>query len=195
MKENATLIILAGGESKRMGRPKHLLNTPHGVTITEHLISRLSPMFTETLVVGRDLATHNSSSLRAIEDICVARSPLVGIYSGLLAANSDLSFVLACDMPFVRASLVKHILSRSSGVDVCVPIVNGYYEPLCAAYRRSAIPAIAAAIGRGMLKVTAPYTDLNLQKLSEGELRRFDHDLVSFTNLNVPRQLELLARL
>jgi len=98
-------------------------------------------------------------------------------------------------MPFVRSSLVEHILSRSSGVDVCVPIVNGYYEPLCAAYKRTAIPAIAEAIGRGTLKVTAPYDDLNLRTISEDELRRFDRDLVSFTNLNVPHQLELLARL
>jgi len=195
MKENATLIILAGGESKRMGRPKHLLPKPDGGTVLEHLISRLSAVFAETLVVGRDLAIHNSSSVREIEDICLARSPLVGIYSGLVAAKTDLSFVLACDMPFVRASLVRHILSRSSRVDVCVPVVNGYYEPLCAAYRHSAIPAIATAIERGMLKVTAPYTDLKVLTISEEELRQFDHDLVSFTNLNVPRQLELLARL
>jgi len=151
-------------------------------------------MFTETLVVGRNLVPLGGN-VRVVEDLYLARSPLVGIYSGLLAAKTDLSFVVACDMPFVRASLVEHILSRSSSADVCVPIVNGYYEPLCAAYRRTAIPAIAEAIGRGTLKVTAPYDDLNPRTISEDELRRFDRDLVSFTNLNVPHQLELLARL
>ena len=194
MSEGATLIILAGGESKRMGRPKHLLPKPRGGTVLEHLIARLSPMFTETLVVGRNLMSP-SGNVRVVEDLYLARSPLIGIYSGLLAAKTDLSFVVACDMPFVRSSLVEHILSRSSGADVCVPIVNGYYEPLCAAYRRTAIPAIAEAIGRGTLKVTAPYDDLNPRTISEDELRRFDRDLVSFTNLNVPHQLELLAQL
>ena len=194
MSEAATLIILAGGESKRMGRPKHLLPKPRGGTILEHLIARLSPMFTETLVVGRNLIPP-CDSVRVVEDLYLTRSPLVGIYSGLLAAKTELSFVIACDMPFVRSSLVAHILSRSSDVDVCVPMVNGYYEPLCAAYRRSAIPAIAETIERSVFKVTAPYKDLNLRTIPEEEIERFDEELVSFTNLNVPRQLELLAQL
>ena len=194
MSEAATLIILAGGESKRMGRPKHQLSKPRGGTVLDHLASGLSPLFTETLIVGRNLLSAESS-FRVVEDIYLVRSPLVGIYSGLLAAKTELSFVIACDMPFVRSSLVEHILSQSRDVDACVPIVNGYYEPLCAAYRRSAIPAIAEAIERGVFKVTAPYKDLNLRTIPEEELRCFDEELVSFTNLNVPRQLELLAQL
>ena len=194
MSENASLIILAGGESKRMGHPKHLLSKRRGGTILDHLIGRLSPLFTETLVVGRNLVPL-SGNARAVEDRLLARSPLIGIYSGLLAATTEISFVIACDMPFVRSSLVQHILSRSASVDVCVPIVNGYYEPLCAVYRSSAVPAIARAIRRGTLKVTAPYDDLDLCTISEDEIRCFDRDLVSFTNLNVPHQLELLEQL
>lgn len=194
MSEAATLIILAGGESKRMGRPKHLLSRPSGGTILEDVVGRLSSLFTETLIVGRNLTPPNDS-VRVIEDLHLVRSPLVGIYSGLLAAKTDLSFVIACDMPFVRSSLVEHILSQSRDVDACVPIVNGYYEPLCAAYRHGAIPAISEAIERGVFKVTAPYKDLNLLTIPEEELRCFDAELVSFTNLNVPRQLELLAQL
>ena len=195
MRESATLIILAGGQSIRMGRPKHLLYTPQGGTVTEHIVQELGFLFTETLVVGRNLTVPSNSDMRAVEDLYPARSPSVGIYSGLLSAETDLCFVIACDMPFVRPSLVEHILSQSREADVCVPIVNDYYEPLCAAYRRSAIPAIYRAIEHGLFKVTAPYNDLNLYTLPEEELRCFDRDLISFTNLNVPRQLGLLAQL
>lgn len=194
MSENTTLIILAGGESKRMGYPKHLLSNPRGVTVLEHLVGRLSPLFTETLVVGRDLLPL-TSSIRVVEDLHPVHSPLVGIYSGLLASKTDLAFVIACDMPFVRAPLVEHVLSQARGADACVPIVNDFYEPLCAAYRRSAIPVIAAAIERRDLKVTNTYSDLVLHALPEEEVRRFDSDLISFTNLNVPHQLDLLAHL
>jgi len=193
MSEHATLIVLAGGESKRMGRPKHLLPAPSGGTILEPLIAKLSPLFTERLIVGRNLMPPGDS-VRVVEDIRHSHSPLVGIYSGLLAAKTDLAFVIACDMPFVRSSLVEHILSRSCGVDVCVPLVNGYYEPLCAAYRRTAIPVIATAIARRVFKVTATYEHLHLRTIPEEEIRRFDKDLISFTNLNAPHQLELLAR-
>ena len=194
MRESATLIILAGGESKRMGRPKHLLTTPRGETIIEHLVNELGPSFAETVIVGRNLPIP-PANVRIVEDTQLVRSPLVGIYSGLLAAKTVLSFVVACDMPFVRGELVEYIVSRSCNVDVCVPLVRGYYEPLCAAYRQSAIPAVARAIEHGVFKVTAPYSALNLRVIPEEEIRLFDPGLVSFTNLNVPRQLELLTQI
>ena len=194
MSAAATLIILAGGESKRMGQPKHLLTTPRGETIIEHLVTELGRLFDETLIVGRNLPIP-PANVRIVEDTQLARSPLVGLYSGLLAAKTELSFVVACDMPFVRGKLVEYILSRSCNVDVCVPIVRGYYEPLCAAYRQTAIPVIARAIEHGVFKVTAPYSALKLRVISEEKIRLFDPDLASFTNLNVPRQLELLTEI
>jgi molybdenum cofactor guanylyltransferase len=196
MTERATLIILAGGRSSRMGQPKHLLSTPRGDTVIEHLFSNLSWLFLETLIVGSDLPKSIAdANIRVVQDVYDIRSPLIGIYSGLAASKTDLSFVVACDMPFVRPSLVSYITAMSGNVDVCVPVIKGYYEPLCASYRRKAIPAIQTAIHQGAFKLTAVYKHLQLRTLSEKEVRRFDEDLVSFTNLNVPRQLELLAQL
>ena len=193
MREKATLILLAGGESKRMGQPKHLLSTSRG-TVIDHLHERLSPIFSETLLVGRKLS-HELPELRVVEDLHPARSPLVGIYSGLVAAQTDLCFVLACDMPFVRSRLVEELLSRAFDADVVVPIVRGYYEPLCAVYRKSAIPVIATALERNDLKVTKIYEYLRLCAVPEEEIRVFDPDLSSFINLNTPHELPLLARL
>ncbi len=194
MIDRATLIILAGGESSRMGRPKHLLYTPHGDTVIQHLVSNLSWLFLETLIVGSSLPL-SMQHVRVIQDLYDVRSPLIGLFSGLMAAKTSLSFVVACDMPFVKASLVRHMLTMSGKVDACVPIVNGYYEPLCASYRRTAIPAIQQAINQGTLKLTAIYKDLELCTIPEKEVRLFDPDLASFTNLNVPRQLNLLTQI
>jgi molybdopterin-guanine dinucleotide biosynthesis protein A len=193
MREKATLILLAGGESKRMGQPKHLLSTSRG-TVIDHLHACLSPSFSETLLVGRGLS-HELPELRMVEDLHPARSPLVGIYSGLVAAQTNLCFVLACDMPFVRPRLVEELLSRAFDADVVVPIVHGYYEPLCAVYRKSAIPVIATALERNDLKVTKIYEYLRLRTLPEEEVRTVDPDLSSFINLNTPHELPLLARL
>ncbi len=194
MKDRPTLIILAGGESSRMGKPKHLLPTTHGDTVTEHLVANLSWQFSETLIVGSNLSL-SMNHVRVIQDVYDVRSPLIGLYSGLLAARNSLAFVIACDMPFVKAPLVSHILTQSNKVDVCVPIVNGYYEPLCASYRRTAIPAIQAAIKQNTLKLTSIYKELEVCAIPEKQVRHFDPDLTSFINLNVPRQLGLLAQI
>ena len=193
MREKATLILLAGGESKRMGQPKHLLPTSCG-TVIDHLHAYLSPIFSETLLVGRELS-HELPELRMVEDLHPARSPLVGIYSGLAAAQTDLCFVLACDMPFVRSRLVEELLLRAFDADVVVPVVRGYYEPLCAVYRKSAIPVIATALESNELKVTRIYEYLRLCAVPEEEIRVLDPDLSSFINLNTPHELPLLARL
>jgi len=193
MNETSTLIILAGGASRRMGQPKHLLAT-RGGTLIEHIGRRLSPQFAETLLVGRD-EDLIPDGMRFVQDACPVRSPLVGIYSGLLAARTDTCIIIGCDMPFVVPSLVQELAARCSGVDVVVPVVNGFCEPLLAAYRRSCIPAIETALDEGRLKVTSIYRDLTVREVPEEAIRRIDPELTSFTNLNTPKQLGLLARL
>ena len=191
MTEKATLILLAGGKSKRMGQPKHLLLTSQG-TLIEYLDLRLRHLFCETLVVGRDFA---SMELRTVSDLYLAQSPLVGIYSGLLASQTDVNFVLACDMPFVKSALVSHLISHAGDVDVVVPVVNGYYEPLCAVYCKRAIPVIREVLDRNVLKVTEIYSQLLVREVPEQRLRAFDAELSSFVNLNTPRELALLNRI
>lgn len=191
---SVTLTILAGGESKRMGRPKHLLTVPGG-TILDHLVQRLSPWFEETLVVGRGLPSMAMSGVRVMEDVRSERTPLVGIYTALLAARTDLCFVMACDMPFVRPAVIRTLVARSAGRDVVVPLVNSYREPLCAIYRQTAIPEIAHALDAGERKITAAYRNLFVREVDEADLRREDPELVSFINLNTPRELPLLEGL
>jgi len=193
MKQEATLIILAGGESQRMGQPKHLLPTSGG-TVIGHLIAKLSSLFVETLVVGGGLQLAGEG-FRTVEDARPEQCPLVGIYSGLCAAKTDLAFVLACDLPFVKPELVQHLLSCAHEADIVVPIVNGYYEPLCAVYRRTANPVIQETLDQGARKITEIYDRLCLKKVAEPDIRRFDPELSSFVNLNTPGDLELLSSL
>ena len=185
-------MLLAGGQSKRMGVPKYLLPTPRG-RIIDHLYNRLSALFSELLLVGKGIPSVGSN-WRVVKDILPEYGALVGIYTGLLASRNDTCFVLACDMPFIVPELVIHLLSIDAA-DVVVPIVRGHYEPLCAVYRKSALPAIRWALDHGDMRVTGVYSALHVRTIPAVELRRFDPNLSSFINLNTPHQLELLSRL
>ncbi len=180
---NSTLIILAGGASKRMGWPKHLLSVPGG-TLIEVVYRSVSQGFRETLVVGGTGPV--PPGVRRVPDVRGPRSPLLGIYSGLLSCRTELAFVVACDMPCVRSLLVDEVLVASQGVDLAVPMVGGHHEPLCAAYRRSALPAMAAALQREELKITDVYESLQVRRVLELDVRRLDPGLRSFVNLNTP---------
>ena len=187
-REPATLIVLAGGEAKRLGFPKHQLMV-NGERVLDRLCRRLGPLFAETVVAGRGL-DGLPDGVRVTDDRYAVRSPLVGIHAGLAASRTDLAFVTACDMPYVEPALVEFLLSRAEGVDAVVPVVRGYYEPLCAVYRRSCVPPINQLIESGTLKVSALYGLVNTRKACEDQLRLHDPQLRSFANLNVPSRAD-----
>jgi molybdopterin-guanine dinucleotide biosynthesis protein A len=66
---------------------------------------------------------------------------------------------------------------------------------LCAFYRNSALAAIESALDRGQRKVTAIYQGLRVRAVNESILRPVDQELVSFINLNTPRELSYLEEL
>jgi len=186
----STLIILAGGEAKRMGMPKHLIPAGEG-TILDRQVARLGPTFSETLVVGRGL-TDGSAGARLVEDCFPERSPLVGIVSGLRAATTAWSLVIGCDMPDIHPDLPALLLegANDADIDAVVPVVRGYYEPLCAAYRTTAIDAMESAIACRHLKITAVYETLRVRAIAEGMIRTVDTGLASFANLNTAHDLQ-----
>jgi molybdopterin-guanine dinucleotide biosynthesis protein A len=191
--DRATLVILVGGASRRMGRPKHLLPTSRG-TLVDHIAARLSPSFAETLLVGKE-PMRLPDGVRFVADVLPERNPLVGIYSALLALETPLCFVVGCDMPFVVPELAQELLALSEGFDVVVPKVGDYYEPLLAVYRPSCIPMIEDALAESSFRITSLYRRLRVREVSEHAIRAIDPDLASFTNLNTPKHLALLAHL
>ena len=188
-REPAALIILAGGEAKRMGFPKHQLCV-NGKRVLNELHDRLSHLFIETIVVGRDL-DNSPPGARIAEDLFAVRSPLVGIHAGLTEAATDLAFVVACDMPCVKPSLVEHLLTCSKGADVVVPVVSSYYEPLCAVYRRTCLRPVGRSIEQGDLKIISFYRKVRVREIHEQAIREFDPGLRSFVNINTPQEQRL----
>src|SRR2546429_3881629 len=99
----ATLLVLAGGDSRRMGRPKALL--PVGdTTLIEWLVGRLAPAFEHVAVAARDPAqVPPGLRPRVVRDLHLDAGPLAGIEAGLAASPYDALVAVACDMPDVTA--------------------------------------------------------------------------------------------
>ncbi|UCF10824.1 MAG: molybdenum cofactor guanylyltransferase [Candidatus Bipolaricaulota bacterium] len=178
------LIVLAGGRSARMGRPKHTLRVG-GARILDRIHRRLGARFAETLVVGGDGVTAPTGA-RYVPDRWLDHGPLGGIATGLSAMRAELALVVACDMPDIRPGLVDLLLSYGDGVDAVVPVVRGYDEPLLAVYHRRCLEPAARLLGAGIRPVRALYDTVAVHRVPDRDLRRVDPDLRSFTNLNCP---------
>ena len=192
-RESATLIILAGGEGKRMGFPKHEIALGE-TNILERIHLRVGSLFQETVIVGRGIST-SLPGVRTAEDCYPERGALVGIHAGLSESQTDVAFVIACDMPHVERSLVSHLLSLAADADIVVPIIRAYNEPLCAVYRTTCLHPIARSIEAGILKIIHFYSEVRVREIPEHEIRQFDPALRSFVNLNTPEERKLATSL
>jgi molybdopterin-guanine dinucleotide biosynthesis protein A len=184
----ATGVILAGGESRRMGRDKLPLKIGD-VTLLERVHDALTSRCAEILVVGSQGCA--PAGARRIPDLRTGQGPLAGIEAGLLAARYRPVFVGAGDMPFITGDLVGYLLGiLSERIKAAVPCLEEGPHPLCAAYGREVQPAVSAALDRGVRSVRELLGSLpGVRYVGEGELRRFGDPYILLTNVNSPDDL------
>jgi len=173
MPEPATLLLLAGGESRRMGRPKALLPV-RGSTLVEWMAERLALRFQRLLVSAGD-EQQLPESLRGhlVRDLRPAAGPLGGIEAGLAATPHDVLVAVACDMPGVGVALTEKLLAASAGHDAAVPRVGGRPEPTCAAYRRSAAAPVTRLLDAGQRRAADVLRDLDVRWLDDEPAGQF----------------------
>jgi molybdopterin-guanine dinucleotide biosynthesis protein A/molybdopterin converting factor small subunit len=205
----AAAIILTGGKSSRMGRPKALLLFD-GEPLIAHIVRMLKRIFAEAIVVAApgEQFVELSSLLRSqpnqpnqpnkpnepkvtlVQDEVAYQGPVGGIYYGLRAAKSEVCFVTSCDVPFLNPSLISYLRSQISNHDVVVPLWQGRFQPLHAIYRRSVAPLLKEQLERGELRPIFLYERVRTYKVSEDEIRRFDPEGLSFLNMNTPEDYQ-----
>jgi molybdopterin-guanine dinucleotide biosynthesis protein A len=176
-----TLIILAGGHSKRMGRPKHELPVG-GATLLEWQVARLGRFFSDLIVVGAAAPV----GARSVSDRREDGGPLAGIEAGLDAMRMSPAFVLACDMPRATPSLGWLLVRLCEGHDAAVPRVSGRAQPTCAAYARSAAPKLAAYLDAGERRATEALDRLDLVFVDEAELTGAGVALTELDDIDTP---------
>jgi molybdopterin-guanine dinucleotide biosynthesis protein A len=183
----ATLLVLAGGDSRRMGRTKAWLQVGE-TTLLRWVIERLAPGFSEVMVsFAEPEQVQELVPYRVVFDPKTFAGPLAGLEAGLATARNDVTLAVACDMPFVTRELVEMAVAASHGCDAAIPRIDGRPEPTCAAYRRSALPKITAALDAGRLKASDLAEELDVTWL-EG----LDPD--QFRSLNAPEDYERFRR-
>jgi molybdopterin-guanine dinucleotide biosynthesis protein A len=99
-----TGVVLAGGASRRMGRPKHELTLPDGRTMLEVVAGVLREVCARVVVAG-DVET----GMQRVADPRPDQGPLGGI-EAILASGLDAQYLVCpCDMPRVSGPLLQRL--------------------------------------------------------------------------------------
>jgi molybdenum cofactor guanylyltransferase len=182
---DATAIVLAGGKSSRMGKPKALLPFDNEPLIV-HVVATLRRLFAEVVVVAAPGQELPAMPVTLARDAVAHQGPVGGIYYGLTAAAGDVCFVTSCDSAFLNPPLIAHLVSQISQHDVVVPHWQGRFQPLHAVYRRSVMPLLEEQLARRELRPIYLFEKVRTLRVDEDEIRRFDPDGSSFFNMNTP---------
>jgi molybdenum cofactor guanylyltransferase len=183
--DDFTAIILAGGKSSRMGRPKALL--PFGnEPLIAHLVRTLERSFNSVVVVAAPDQELPLLRAKVVRDEVAYQGPVGGIYYGLKAAIGTAAFVTSCDAAFLSLPLISLLRSQILNYDVVVPYWQARFQPLHAVYRRSVLPLLKQQLERGELRPIFLYDKVRTRKVGEEEVRRFDPEGLSFFNMNAP---------
>ena len=178
-------VILAGGESQRMGSDKSLLPI-QGARFIDHIYARLSSLFDEVLIVTNSPELYQDLPCRKVPDIYLRQGALAGIHAGLSQAQQPRAFVVGCDMPFVSAKIVRKICSHAEQGDLILPHSSHGHEPLHALYKKSCLPAIEHVLDAGHKRIMKFFSQVHVVEISAEELLSLDPQEKSFCNVNTP---------
>lgn len=209
--ERVTGIVMAGGRSSRMGTDKALVELA-GKPLVAWVLDALRGITDDQLIVTRRDDDHRLArfGVPVIVDRLPARGPLTGLHAGLQAAPSDLSIVVACDMPLVREALLV-LLARAIGAfHAAIPYVgepelpvpgpfgtarDAGIQPLVAAYRRRCVEPIEKLLRKGPVPIGGLPAVIHARIVPPAEWSVADPDARSFFNVNSPEDLVEARRL
>ena len=176
-------VILAGGKSSRIGIDKLLLPV-YEQPMIERVLSVLNEVFEQILIVGKP-----STYLECLEPFVVVEDqirgigPIGGIYTGLQYMEGEYGFFVACDMPFLDASLIRQQVrwAEKGAGDAVVPRYGHLLEPLHGVYSKRCLKPASMLIQQGDYRIRRLYDLVSVRYLdieSEEVFRR------AFYNIN-----------
>ncbi len=166
----------------------------HGQPLVLRVLERLSGLADELLVT-----TNHPESLSPIldlpllPDLLPGRGALGGLYTALSAARHPLVAVVACDMPFASAALLKAEAGwlEAAQADLAVPRTAAGLEPFHAVYRReTCLPPLFDALQRGLRRVDSWFDKVQVRVIDPEEIALYDPSGLAFHNINTPEELK-----
>lgn len=178
-------MILAGGQSRRLGTDKAFLSVD-GQPLVARTLESLAPLSDDRLIVTNTPEAFEGLNLlaRLIRDERPGVGSLMGIYSGLKAACYANALVVACDMPFLSLPLLRFMIPLAAGYDVVIPRIGGLAEPLHAIYSRTCLAPMARLLDKGQRKIIAFFHEVRVRYVEEAEIDLLDPHHLSFLNVN-----------
>jgi len=171
-----------------MGENKAFIEI-EGAPIVNRTHNLFKEIFQEVIIVTNQQELFKNFDSKIYSDLLPNKGVLGGLYTGLFFSTFHYSFCAACDMPFIKKSLVQHIIKNIGGEDVIVPRTKDGLQPLHAVYSKNCLDPIKKIIEQGKYKIIDFYNRVNVKIVEEKDFISLDPIRESFINVNTPEEL------
>jgi molybdopterin-guanine dinucleotide biosynthesis protein A len=190
-------IVLCGGQSSRMGKPKAWLPFA-GEVMLPRVVRLLGEVVAPLVVVaapGQDVPPL-PVGVEVVRDPERGRGPLQGLAAGLgaLQGKAEAAYLSSCDVPFLRPAFVRRLIDLLGEHAVCVPRVGGYLHPLAAVYRLGVAGVAGRLLAEDRLRPAFLFDEVPTRVVQAEELADVDDSFQSLRNLNTPADYEAALR-
>jgi len=152
VKPSIAAVVLAGGQSHRMGADKAGLAIG-GQSFLEKIAAELAG-FGEVFVSVAAAGAPRLSGCRNVADVYKDCGPLSGLYSALSVIETEALLAVSCDLPFFSRVLGEYLVAQlDETCDAVVPVTAGRMHPLCAVYRKRCAAVFKQQLEQGDLKL------------------------------------------
>jgi len=186
-------IVLCGGQSKRMGKPKAWLPFA-GELMLPRVVRLLSEVVRPIIVVAApdQEVPPLPSEVSIVRDEERGRGPLQGLLAGLTAleGHADAAYLSSCDVPFLRPPFVHRLIKLLGDHHICVPHVGEYHHPLAAVYRLEVAKTVSRLLIEDRLRPFFLFQKVPTRVVETEELADVDPSFQTLRNLNTPEDYE-----
>ena len=190
-------IVLCGGKSSRMGRPK--LALPFG---SELMLQRVVRILGDVVSPIAVVAAPEQELPPLPDNVLIARDeqeylgPLAGLAAGLhtLRPHVEAAYASSCDAPLLRPEFVQAMIAALGEHDLAIPRDGRFHHPLAAVYRTRLEDDVRALIAAGQMRPVFLLERCRAREIDVDELRAADPNLDSLRNTNTPEEYEASLR-
>jgi molybdopterin-guanine dinucleotide biosynthesis protein A len=187
--QSITGVILAGGKSSRMGQNKALMSLG-GKRLVDRVVGVMRSVFDDLLMVTNTPGVYADLGLPMVRDVWPEKGSLGGVYSAIYHVATSYCLVVACDMPFLQAAVLRYLITQINDYDVVVPDVLGELQTLHAIYSKACLQPIERRLEMHRLRIIGFFPDVRVRTVTASELEPYDPALLAFQNLNTPEEFQ-----
>ena len=178
--------ILAGGEARRFGGRDKSRLVVDGRTIIVRQLEVLQQVADEIFVVGPRDSRFADVDVAVYPDLVAGCGALGGLHTALEVSAAGRVLVVACDLPFLDAAVLRRLCELAVGHDAAWVRGPRGPEPLIACYQRDVRTVVADRLSRQLLKAADLADVLRIAWLEADELRALGANERILANLNTP---------